>query len=258
MENHLIKSYLLPASLCDNTAHLSIPDIFSLFMDLASEHGAAMHLGMDDLAEKGLIWLTLDKRAITARASVMLAGDTTPKDYRMSEVFTVSNRPYAVSDIWNAPRAPSSFYVAHDADGYPRLHFKAADAARYRIQRDAIGESVILTEISGTSGQTVTYSDHSAIPGVLYTYRIIPIHEELLQQGIWLEGKQAVQLAQVADSSSSGFLAGLRSLLPVLSNQANGQDKPQRCNASLRLVYIVYGYRLLNSSRFASIISGVA
>lgn len=169
---------------------------------------------------EGLIWLTLDKRSITARGSVMLAGDTTPKDYRMSEVFAISNRPYAVSDIWNAPRAPSSFYVAHDAKGYPQLRFTAADAARYRIQRDAVGESVILTEIVSTNGQTVTYSDQSAVPGVLYTYRVIPIHEELLQQGIWLEGKQAVQLAQVASSGSSGFLAGLRDLFPSLSAQS--------------------------------------
>jgi len=168
----------------------------------------------------GVIWLTLDKRAITARGSVMLAGDATPKDYRISEVFTISNRPYAVSDIWNAPAAPAGFYVAHDAGGYPELHFKAADTARYRIQRDAVGESVILTEIIGTSGQNVTYQDHSAVPGVLYTYRVIPIHEELLQQGIWLEGKQAVQLAQVASGSGTGFLAGLRSLLPALSPRA--------------------------------------
>ena len=168
----------------------------------------------------GMIWLTLDKRAITARGSVMLAGDTTPKDYRISEVFTSSNRPYAVSDIWNAPAAPSAFYVGHDERGYPELHFKAADAARYRIQRDAIGESVILTEIIGSSGQNVTYRDESAVPGVMYTYRVIPIHEELLQQGIWLEGKQAVQLAQVASDSSFGFFAGLRNLLPVLSGQA--------------------------------------
>ena len=168
----------------------------------------------------GLIWLTLDKRAITARGSVMLAGETTPKDYRISEVFTISNRPYAVSDLWNAPSAPASFYVAHDGGGFPELHFRAADTARYRIQRDAVGESVILTEIMGTSGQNVTYSDTSAVSGVLYTYRVIPIHEELLQQGIWLEGKQAVQLAQVADRSGSGFLAGLKSLLPVLSSHA--------------------------------------
>ena len=170
---------------------------------------------------EGLVWLTLDKRAITARGSVMLAGDTTPKDYRFSEVFAASNRPYAVSDIWNAPPAPSSFYVSHNAGGYPELHFKAAGTARYRIQRDAVGESVILTEMIGSAGQSITYSDYSAVPGVLYTYRVIPIHEELLQQGIWLEGKQAVQLAQVASSSGSGFLAGLRSLIPALSTQTD-------------------------------------
>ena len=169
----------------------------------------------------GLVWLTLDKRAITARGSVMLAGDTTPKDYRFSEVFAAGNRPYAVSDIWNAPPAPSSFYVSHNAGGYPELHFKAAGTARYRIQRDAVGESVILTEMIGSAGQSITYSDYSAVPGVLYIYRVIPIHEELLQQGIWLEGKQAVQLAQVASSSGSGFLAGLRSLIPALSTQTD-------------------------------------
>ncbi len=168
----------------------------------------------------GMIWLTLDKRAISARGSVMLAGEATPKDYRFSEVFTAGNRPYTVSDIWNAPAAPASFYVSHDEAGYPELHFKAADTARFRIQRDAVGESVILTELKGSSGQSLTYSDHSAIPGVLYTYRIIPIHEELLQQGIWLEGKQAVQLAQVASSAGTGFLAGLKNLLPALSNRA--------------------------------------
>jgi len=166
---------------------------------------------------EGLVWLTIDQRAITARSSVMLAGDSTPKAYRSSEIFTVGNRPYAVSDLWNAPAAPSSFYVSHDAGGFPELHFKAASPARYRIQRDAIGESVILTELIGSSGQSLTYSDRTAQPGVLYTYRVIPIHEELLQQGVWLEGKQAVQTAQVASSSGGGFFSGLRSLIPAIS-----------------------------------------
>ena len=165
----------------------------------------------------GLIWLTIDQRALTARGSVMLASDTTPKSARLSEVFTVSNRPYAVSDVWNAPPAPSSFYVAHDAGGYPELHFKASSPARYRIQRDAAGESVILTEMVASGGQNLTYNDYTAKPGILYTYRIIPIHEELLNQGIWLEGDQAVQLARVAETSGSRFFAGLRSLLPAIS-----------------------------------------
>ncbi len=166
----------------------------------------------------GLVWLTLDKRALTSRGSVMLASDKTPKEYRLSEVFAASNRPYAVSDIWQAPNAPSSFYVAHDASGYPELHFKASSDARYRIQRDSVGESVILTEMVASSGQALSFLDTSAQAGVLYTYRIIPIHEELLQQGVWLEGKQAVQLAQV--QASSGLLSGLRSLIPALSIQS--------------------------------------
>ena len=162
----------------------------------------------------GLVWLTIDKRAITSRGSVMLASDKTPKEYRMSEIFSTVNRPYAVSDMWQAPSAPSSFYVGHTAGGYPELQFKASSAARYRIQRDAVGESVILTELIGNAGQTLSYLDTSAQAGVLYTYRVIPIHEELLQQGVWLEGEQVVQLAQV---QSGGVLSGLRSLIPALS-----------------------------------------
>lgn len=167
----------------------------------------------------GLVWLTLDKRALTSRGSIMLASDKTPKEYRLSEVFAASNRPYAVSDIWQAPDAPSSFYVAHNASGYPELHFKASSDARYRIQRDSVGESVILTEMIASSGQALSFLDSTAQAGILYTYRIIPIHEELLQQGVWLEGKQAVQLAQV--QANGGFFSGLRELIPALSGTIN-------------------------------------
>lgn len=165
----------------------------------------------------GLVWLTIDQNALKVNGSVMLASDSTPKAYRISEVFKVSNRPYAVSNLWDPPAAPSSFYVSHDAAGNPQLHFKASAYARYRIQRDAVGESVILTELLGSSGENITYSDSTAVPGVLYTYRIIPIHEELLNQGVWLEGRQAVALAQTASEPGSRLLSGLRSLLPAFS-----------------------------------------
>ena len=54
--------------------------------------------------------------------------------------------------------------------------------------------------------------------GVVYTYRIIPINSELLQNGVLLEGKQAVQIAQAKAPSSgrtlwediSGLLFGRR------------------------------------------------
>ena len=59
MENKLTKNITILTSQCDHTASLSIPAVFSLFMDLASEHGTMIRLGADDLAEKGLFWLTV-------------------------------------------------------------------------------------------------------------------------------------------------------------------------------------------------------
>lgn len=62
----------VPASFCDNTAHLGIVGIFSVFMDMASEHGGEMGLGMDDMNAKGLIWLaTKTKVRIFARPKMM-------------------------------------------------------------------------------------------------------------------------------------------------------------------------------------------
>lgn len=57
MKNKMIKKMEVPMSLCDNTSHLSTPGIFSLFMDIASEHGDKIELGMDKLAEKGAKWI---------------------------------------------------------------------------------------------------------------------------------------------------------------------------------------------------------
>lgn len=62
MECKMGKQLLVPASMCDHTGRLAIPHIFSLFMDLATEHGDAMGLGMDVLAKKNLIWLTVKTR----------------------------------------------------------------------------------------------------------------------------------------------------------------------------------------------------
>lgn len=46
-------------SVCDDTARLSIPSIFSIFMDLASEHGEIIGVGGAELQKKGLFWLTV-------------------------------------------------------------------------------------------------------------------------------------------------------------------------------------------------------
>ncbi len=151
----------------------------------------------------GIVSLELDKKSVEWKGEAMLAVSVTPKAYRFSEVFTASNHPTRSSDIWNAPRTPNSFYVTYNENGNPLLVIQPADYAVYRVQRDAVGESFVLTELWGSAGETLYYADTRAVPGVTYTYRVIPVHAELLMNGILLEGVQSVQVAQ-ARSPSTG------------------------------------------------------
>jgi len=67
---------------CDNTGRMSIPSIFALFMDLATEHGSDIKLGIDDLAEKDLFWLTVKTKVqIRRRPELMtrITAETWPE-----------------------------------------------------------------------------------------------------------------------------------------------------------------------------------
>ena len=127
----------------------------------------------------------------------MLATSLTPESYQIKEIFAEGTQPTRKSDVWQPPASARSFYVTHDGEGQPQLVITANDAAVYRVQRDAVGESFILTEMWADAGQTLTYTDNQARDGVTYTYRVIPVHAELLENGILLEGKQSVQVARV-------------------------------------------------------------
>lgn len=157
----------------------------------------------------GFVTVTLDKKAIVQRGEAMLATSLTPDAYKLKEIFIEGTQPTKKSDVWQAPASAKSFYVTHDGDGQPQLVITASDAAIYRIQRDAAGESFILTELRAEAGQTLYYTDERARSGVTYTYRVIPVHAELLDNGILLEGKQSVQVARVEKPSSfSNWLQG--------------------------------------------------
>ena len=159
---------------------------------------------------EGIISLEIDKQAIKWRGKPMLAVDLTPKAYRYTEVFAADNYPTEKSDVWTPPRSPNRFTVGHNDSGYPLLMIQPADTAVYRVQRDTQGESFILTELYGTAGETLYYTDTAAKAGVVYTYRVIPVHAELLNNGILLEGVQAVQVAQANLSGSRTFWDDVR------------------------------------------------
>ncbi|MBQ8201695.1 MAG: PBP1A family penicillin-binding protein [Clostridia bacterium] len=145
----------------------------------------------------GIVSVTLDKKAIQQRGEPMLATALTPDAYKIKEVFIDGTQPTKKSDVWTAPASARSFHVTHDENGQPQLVIQASEAAVYRIQRDAAGESFILTEMRAEAGETLYFTDSRAQPGVTYTYRVIPVHAELLDNGVLLEGMQSVQVARV-------------------------------------------------------------
>ncbi len=159
----------------------------------------------------GIVALEIDKQAIKWRGEPMLAVDLTPKNYRYTEYFTADNQPTKKSDVWTPPRSLNSFTIGHSDSGYPLLKLQPADSALYRVQRDTYGESFVLTELYGGQGETLYYTDTTAKPGVVYTYRVIPVHAELLNNGILLEGVQSVQVAQ-ANLPSNNIWSRIRDL----------------------------------------------
>ena len=72
MECKMRKDITVGLSMCDHTGVLAVPHLFSLFMDLASEHGDAIGLGMDALGKLGLFWLTVKTKIRIARRPRLL------------------------------------------------------------------------------------------------------------------------------------------------------------------------------------------
>lgn len=62
MQAIMEKELRVLSSMCDNTGRIGIPHIFSLFMDLASEHAPMIGLGHLDLGKEHLFWLTVKTR----------------------------------------------------------------------------------------------------------------------------------------------------------------------------------------------------
>lgn len=150
----------------------------------------------------GLVWLTIDTAASQASGYPMLASSATPDDYKLSEVFLESNRPWATSSLWQSPRACSYFYIDYDASGLPKLVFGATDSANYRIERARNGSTQVLTELYGEAGQTLTYVDWTASAGEWYTYTVTPVQTGAADTGVVLEGPASSQSVQARPASS--------------------------------------------------------
>lgn len=126
MESKQEKKFKVPASLCDDTARISIPGIFDLFQDLASEHGRDIRLGREDLGAKGLIWIVSKTKVLIHERPEMLTPVTAatwpeaPGRIRCNRYYTLSGNGILFAEGKNEwamieaatgkPRRPSDIY----------------------------------------------------------------------------------------------------------------------------------------------------
>ena len=63
---------------------------------------------------------------------------------------------------------------------------------------------------------------------MVYTYRVIPVHAELLNNGILLEGVQAVQVGQSKHAANGGLWQSIRDLLGGRRRDEDDDDEEER------------------------------
>lgn len=119
MNNKLEQKMTVLTSVCDDTARLSVPSIFSIFMDLATLHAGELGCDGETLAKRGLFWLVArTKINIITRPSMMtsLTAATWPEEAGRARC----TRYYSLSADTLAVEGKSEWAVASIENGRPQ------------------------------------------------------------------------------------------------------------------------------------------
>lgn len=96
MKNRMQKQITVALSHCDNLGKLSVPSMFSLFMDIATDHANELHLSAKELGEN-LFWL-----AVRTKIKINKRPDMSDEVYictwPQKAVRVRANRSYTISD----------------------------------------------------------------------------------------------------------------------------------------------------------------
>lgn len=128
MNNRLEKSIRIPVSLCDSTGHLDVPGFFTIFMDMASEHAVDIGMGMDAMANKGLIWLAVKTKVkIYSRPALFSSVTATtwpaqPGRIRCDRLYTMYQGDTLVAEAKNewTMYEPATGKLRKMENGYPK------------------------------------------------------------------------------------------------------------------------------------------
>ena len=96
MQNKMERELLVPLSHCDNTSRLSVPFMFNLFMDIATDHAEQLNLSAKDLGEN-MFWLATRTKVVINRRPEM-SEKVTLATWPEKAVRVRANRQYTISD----------------------------------------------------------------------------------------------------------------------------------------------------------------
>ena len=96
MKNRFERELLVPLSHCDNTSCLSVPFMFNLFMDIATDHAEELHLSSKDLGEN-MFWLAV-RTKIEIHRYPKMCEKVTVSTWPEKAVRVRANRHYAIND----------------------------------------------------------------------------------------------------------------------------------------------------------------
>ena len=123
MEQLFVQTQVILPSMADSSGRLGIPNTFALFMDIASIHAGILGSGLNDMARRGLFWLTVktqivfyDRPRVMERVSARTWPESPGKvrcnrSYQLlrgEEVLVAGKTEWAVMDLQTKQLTPLS------------------------------------------------------------------------------------------------------------------------------------------------------
>lgn len=129
----------------------------------------------------------LDRVSMEEDHIALLAGEHTPQDEQLMEIFPTNRMPTQVSRRYEAPGGVMQAAISTNGLGYPVITFTAAqNGMEYLIMRHQDGQIDCLTALTGSAGETLQYTDSDASLLSAADYQIVTRQQNLYGRGTLL------------------------------------------------------------------------
>ncbi len=120
---------------------------------------------------ESIISLELDKMALDKDHLLLKAGEFTPDDYKIREIFSENNQPKETSEYFISPKVEN--FKVFLSENLPNIVFNARKHVIYEIERNMLFTSEKIGTIEDTEGEIV-FVDENAPPNSLIRYTVYP------------------------------------------------------------------------------------